>query len=87
MPTKQQRKAVRYYESSSKLAIKDGHYRLNPINDELIVLLKYCSIAGNALDYRFSCLEEYDHSCKETQKRLISMEKLRTSSNIKQEKV
>lgn len=87
MPTKHQRKAVRYYESLSYLSVKDCSLRLRTINDELIVLLKYSSNASTALDYRFTCLEEYELACKETQKRLISMEKLRTSSNIKQEKV
>lgn len=78
---------MKYYESLNKIAEDDVNYRLATLNDSLICQLQATSITTAALDYRLGMLQEYEFACKSTQKKLISMEKLRSYKNIDQQRV
>ncbi|KAJ3329095.1 hypothetical protein HDU91_003933, partial [Kappamyces sp. JEL0680] len=83
----EQRKCTRYFDSHGGYLHKDSQYRLSTLNDTIIVALEGTAIAMKALDFRITVLQDYEDACKNTQKRLVSMDQLRASRNIKQEKV
>lgn len=51
------------------------------------MLLRGAESCQVALNYRFDTLVFYDYSCKNTRKKVNQLEKMRTSTQIKQEKV
>jgi hypothetical protein len=59
--------------------------------DVLLAHMEYHAKSNQAvlfsLESRISALNNYETSCKATQKKVVAIEKLKSSSNIKQDKV
>ncbi|EGF81589.1 hypothetical protein BATDEDRAFT_87677 [Batrachochytrium dendrobatidis JAM81] len=72
---------------ANELHMLQINYRQNVLNDQCLLLLRSNMGAQTSLNHRSSALVSYEASCKNTQKKMQAMERLRTSSSIRQDKV
>ncbi|KAI9088351.1 Vps5 C-terminal, partial [Phlyctochytrium arcticum] len=77
----------RAFAASGNLHTEQATFLSGSFVEECKKCLKDTQTAQAALDHRFATLQEYDSSCKLTQRKLVALDKIRSSSNIRQDKV
>ena len=63
------------------------HYRAITVTDQCMMILRGAESAQSALNNRLDALQDYDQACKNTMKKLSQMDRMRNSTNLKQDKV
>ncbi|KAH6565528.1 hypothetical protein BASA50_003623 [Batrachochytrium salamandrivorans] len=81
------RKIAKCFAVDDEVLANDIQYRQSVFNDQCLLFLRSNFGAQTSLNNRLKSLVSYEGSCKNTQKKMQAIERLRTSSSIRQDKV
>ncbi|KAL2914569.1 hypothetical protein HK105_205920 [Polyrhizophydium stewartii] len=81
------RKMSKCFAAQDQITASEVSYRSTIFNDKCLLLLRANMGAQWSLDSRTGALTSYEAACKATQKKVQTIERLRASSSIRQDKV
>ncbi|KNC99840.1 uncharacterized protein SPPG_05214 [Spizellomyces punctatus DAOM BR117] len=81
------RKLGKGFIASEKPHVDQANYLTHQFAADAKTFMRETQAAQAALTYRLTTLQSYEAACKATQKKLASLDRLRSSSSIKQERV
>ncbi|KAJ3415378.1 Vacuolar protein sorting-associated protein 17 [Chytridiales sp. JEL 0842] len=81
------KKLSKVFTSLEHIHNSNASYHASTLTDEATHLLKSTQVAQHALNHRTNTLESYNSACRNTQKKITAIERLKSSSSIKPEKV